>query len=82
MRHMLGIIDPSSLSHQALCLTNLTASQYNSHFKFFVQYKPFHTKSADMPRNGDGSSDNGPFPEAGHDILHGAGPKEVLEFFS
>jgi len=29
-----------------------------------------------MPRNGDGSSDNGPFPEAGHDILHGAGPNE------
>ncbi|KAF3001787.1 hypothetical protein E8E13_001675 [Curvularia kusanoi] len=29
-----------------------------------------------MPRNGDGSSDNGPFEEAGHDIVHGAGPKE------
>ncbi|TFB00744.1 hypothetical protein CCMA1212_007197 [Trichoderma ghanense] len=25
-----------------------------------------------MPRNGDGSSDNGPFPEADHNILHGA----------
>ncbi|KAJ4358751.1 uncharacterized protein N0V89_003335 [Didymosphaeria variabile] len=26
-----------------------------------------------MPRQGDGSSDNGPFEEAQHDILHGAG---------
>ncbi|KAH0495665.1 hypothetical protein MKX07_004216 [Trichoderma sp. CBMAI-0711] len=24
-----------------------------------------------MPRNGDGSSDNGPFPEADHNIGHG-----------
>jgi hypothetical protein len=82
MRHTSDIIDPSSLSHQALYLTNLTASQFNSHFKLLVQYKSSRTKSADMPRNGDGSSDNGPFPEVGHDILHGAGPKEVLEIFS
>ncbi|KAM0356048.1 hypothetical protein ACHAPU_000442 [Fusarium lateritium] len=26
-----------------------------------------------MPRNGDGSSDNGPFEEAKHDIVHGSG---------
>ncbi|ATY60428.1 hypothetical protein CCM_03585 [Cordyceps militaris CM01] len=26
-----------------------------------------------MPRNGDGSSHNGPFEEAGHPIIHGAG---------
>ena len=26
-----------------------------------------------MPRNGDGSSDNGPFKEAEHEIVHGAG---------
>ncbi|OAA55714.1 hypothetical protein ISF_07819 [Cordyceps fumosorosea ARSEF 2679] len=26
-----------------------------------------------MPRPGDGSSHNGPFEEAGHDIVHGAG---------
>ncbi|KAH7082823.1 hypothetical protein BKA63DRAFT_598920 [Paraphoma chrysanthemicola] len=32
-----------------------------------------------MPRNGDGSSDNGPFEEAKHDILHGAGPSESGE---
>ena len=70
------------LSTQSLCLTNLTPSQFNSPFKFLVQSKSSRTKSAGMPRNGDGSSDNGPFPEAGHDILHGAGPKEVLEFFS
>lgn len=31
-----------------------------------------------MPRQGDGSSDNGPFKEAEHDIVHGAGPQEVL----
>lgn len=30
-----------------------------------------------MPRNGDGSSDNGPFEEAKHDIVHGAGKVEV-----
>ena len=30
-----------------------------------------------MPRNGDGSSDNGPFKEAEHPIVHGAGPEEV-----
>jgi hypothetical protein len=69
------------LSTQALCLTNLSVSP-TSHFKLLVQYKSSRTKSADMPRNGDGSSDNGPFPEVGHDILHGAGPKEVLEIFS
>ncbi|XPS75917.1 hypothetical protein M3J09_007981 [Ascochyta lentis] len=32
-----------------------------------------------MPRQGDGSSDNGPFKEAEHDILHGAGPKETSQ---
>jgi hypothetical protein len=32
-----------------------------------------------MPRNGDGSSDNGPFPEAGHDILHGAEPEVFID---
>ncbi|KAF4344625.1 glutathione s-transferase [Fusarium beomiforme] len=26
-----------------------------------------------MPRNGDGSSDNGPFEAAGHNITHGVG---------
>ncbi|EJP68381.1 hypothetical protein ACQRIT_007599 [Beauveria bassiana] len=26
-----------------------------------------------MPRNGDGSSHNGPFEEAGHNIAHGVG---------
>ncbi|KLO87274.1 Uncharacterized protein Y057_5767 [Fusarium fujikuroi] len=26
-----------------------------------------------MPRNGDGSSDNGPFEAADHDIAHGVG---------
>jgi len=30
-----------------------------------------------MPRQGDGSSDNGPFEEAQHDIVHGAGPDQV-----
>ncbi|KAF4984273.1 hypothetical protein FZEAL_485 [Fusarium zealandicum] len=30
-----------------------------------------------MPRNGDGSSDNGPFEEAEHNIVHGAGQVEV-----
>lgn len=30
-----------------------------------------------MPRNGDGSSDNGPFEAAGHNIIHGAGKVEV-----
>ncbi|RGP60550.1 glutathione s-transferase [Fusarium longipes] len=29
-----------------------------------------------MPRNGDGSSDNGPFEEAKHDIIHGSGNVE------
>ncbi|KAH6888082.1 hypothetical protein B0T10DRAFT_489481 [Thelonectria olida] len=29
-----------------------------------------------MPRQGDGSSDNGPFEEAKHDIIHGAGKVE------
>ncbi|KAL6917750.1 hypothetical protein ACHAPO_000443 [Fusarium lateritium] len=29
-----------------------------------------------MPRNGDGSSDNGPFEEAKHDITHGTGKVE------
>jgi hypothetical protein len=29
-----------------------------------------------MPRNGDGSSDNGPFEEASHNIVHGAGAVE------
>jgi hypothetical protein len=29
-----------------------------------------------MPRNGDGSSDNGPFEEAKHNIVHGAGKVE------
>ncbi|KAI9163218.1 hypothetical protein HJFPF1_04819 [Paramyrothecium foliicola] len=30
-----------------------------------------------MPRNGDGSSDNGPFKEATHNIVHGAGPVDT-----
>lgn len=30
-----------------------------------------------MPRQGDGSSDNGPFAEAQHDIIHGAGEVKV-----
>jgi hypothetical protein len=30
-----------------------------------------------MPRNGDGSSDNGPFEEAEHNIVHGAGKPDV-----
>jgi hypothetical protein len=30
-----------------------------------------------MPRQGDGSSDNGPFEEASHDIVHGAGSNKV-----
>ncbi|KPM45046.1 hypothetical protein AK830_g1437 [Neonectria ditissima] len=29
-----------------------------------------------MPRNGDGSSDNGPIEEAKQDIIHGAGEVE------
>ncbi|KAK7426784.1 hypothetical protein QQZ08_006684 [Neonectria magnoliae] len=29
-----------------------------------------------MPRNGDGSSDNGPFEEAKQEIIHGAGDAE------
>ncbi|KAI5464136.1 hypothetical protein BGZ63DRAFT_421213 [Mariannaea sp. PMI_226] len=29
-----------------------------------------------MPRHGDGSSDNGPFEEAKHDIIHGVGQVE------
>ncbi|KAH7316597.1 hypothetical protein B0I35DRAFT_433493 [Stachybotrys elegans] len=30
-----------------------------------------------MPRNGDGSSDNGPFEEAKQNIIHGSGPVDV-----
>lgn len=30
-----------------------------------------------MPRNGDGSSDNGPFPEADHNIGHGVTNEDV-----
>ncbi|CAJ0548044.1 hypothetical protein HG530_002192 [Fusarium avenaceum] len=30
-----------------------------------------------MPRNGDGSSDNGPFEEAEHNIVHGAGKPDT-----
>lgn len=30
-----------------------------------------------MPRPGDGSSHNGPFEEAGHDIVHGVGSVDV-----
>lgn len=30
-----------------------------------------------MPRNGDGSSDNGPFEEADHNIAHGVGKADV-----
>ncbi|KAL6705045.1 hypothetical protein ACN47E_007304 [Coniothyrium glycines] len=29
-----------------------------------------------MPRQGDGSSDNGPFEEAGHNIMHGTGTEK------
>ncbi|KND89800.1 hypothetical protein TOPH_05506 [Tolypocladium ophioglossoides CBS 100239] len=32
-----------------------------------------------MPRNGDGSSHNGPFEEAGHDIAHGAGSVDTTK---
>ncbi|KJZ74842.1 hypothetical protein HIM_05751 [Hirsutella minnesotensis 3608] len=30
-----------------------------------------------MPRNGDGSSHNGPFDEAGQNITHGTGPTDT-----
>lgn len=30
-----------------------------------------------MPRPGDGSSHNGPFEEAGHDVAHGVGAVDV-----
>jgi hypothetical protein len=30
-----------------------------------------------MPRNGDGSSDNGPFEAADHNIAHGVGKPDV-----
>lgn len=33
-----------------------------------------------MPRNGDGSSDNGPFEAADHDIAHGVGKPDVSLF--
>ncbi|PVI06209.1 hypothetical protein DM02DRAFT_650112 [Periconia macrospinosa] len=32
-----------------------------------------------MPRNGDGSSDNGPFPEAERPITHGNGPDPRMQ---
>jgi hypothetical protein len=35
-----------------------------------------------MPRNGDGSSDNGPFEAAEHNIIHGAGKVEVRLAFN
>ncbi|KAF5023482.1 hypothetical protein F66182_4433 [Fusarium sp. NRRL 66182] len=31
-----------------------------------------------MPRNGDGSSDNGPFQEADHNIAHGVGKPDLI----
>ncbi|KAF2747919.1 hypothetical protein M011DRAFT_476564 [Sporormia fimetaria CBS 119925] len=31
-----------------------------------------------MPRQGDGSSDNGPFEEASHNIAHGAGGSDTI----
>lgn len=43
----------------------------------FIFETSLQATSTNMPRQGDGSSDNGPFKEAGHDILHGAGPNEV-----
>jgi hypothetical protein len=33
-----------------------------------------------MPRNGDGSSDNGPFEAADHNIAHGVGKPDVSLF--
>ncbi|EGR46543.1 uncharacterized protein TRIREDRAFT_65718 [Trichoderma reesei QM6a] len=32
-----------------------------------------------MPRNGDGSSDNGPFPEADHNIGHGVTNEDSMQ---
>ncbi|KAL2210262.1 hypothetical protein CC79DRAFT_1330635 [Sarocladium strictum] len=32
-----------------------------------------------MPRNGDGSSDNGPFEEAQNNIIHGQGDSDKLQ---